>query len=209
MTPQTPSPLFSVEDITVQRGPMCLVRGLSLAVLPGEVLVLRGANGTGKTSLLRVLAGIARAAGGRIAAGGQDMAQDPSAYAQHVAYWGHKDGFKSDFSVAANLKQWCSLSGAPYQERVLETVGLGAHMDKPVRYLSAGQRRRLGLARLLSNQAQIWLLDEPFTALDSAGQALVLQRIQAHQSGGGCAILALHDPLEGIAHSRLTLGDAA
>lgn len=201
--------LFSIEDLTVQRGPLCLVQGLSLALAPGEVLVLRGANGTGKTSLLRVLAGIARPLSGRITAAQSDLQTDPATYANHIAYWGHKDGFKGDFSVSANIKQWCALSSAAYQPAILETVGLGEQADKPVRYLSAGQRRRLGLARLLSKPAQTWLLDEPFTALDSAGQALVLDRIKAHQAAGGCAILALHDPLEGIQHSRLILGDAA
>lgn len=209
MTSDIAHPLFAIDALTVQRGQNCLVHGLSLSLAAGGIVVLRGPNGAGKTSLLRVLAGIARPLSGTLRASGCSYHDDPAVYSKHVAYWGHRDGFKPEFSVTANLMQWCALAGRAFDASLLDIVGLEGKADTSARYLSAGQRRRLGLARLLGQNAKTWLLDEPFTALDTSGRALVIDLLEAHRKAGGGAILALHEPLDLQPHALLTLGHNA
>jgi len=202
-------PLFSVHDVSVARGERILVEQLSFFLGSGEILVLRGANGAGKTSLLRVLAGITPPQHGYVSVRDIRRNDAPVQFASHVAYWGHKDGFRPALTALANLEEWAGLHARGIPPDLLSRVGLSDKADTPVRFLSAGQRRRLGIARLFMQQADVWLLDEPFTALDSDARAGLLGIIQAHCAGGGCAILALHQPLEDIPHTVLTLGAAA
>lgn len=148
--------------------------------------------------MLRVLAGIAAPEAGAVHSG-------PA----HPAYWGHEDGFKGALTTLANLRQWLAFSGGGDALSLLARVGLEDRADVPVRFLSAGQRRRLGLARLLGQQASSWLLDEPFTALDADGRALVLGALEAHRASGGCAVLALHEGFDLRPHTTLTLDGGA
>ncbi|MEM6683282.1 MAG: heme ABC exporter ATP-binding protein CcmA [Pseudomonadota bacterium] len=202
-------PLLEADHVDIVRGDIALVRGLSLALDAGDLLVVRGANGAGKTSLLRVFAGITPPLAGSVRIAGMAQAQDPASTAQHCAYWGHRDGFRPGLSALDNLREWAALYGKAVPSQIFDAVQLTHKGQTPLRFLSAGQRRRLGLARLLLQEADIWLMDEPFTALDDAGRQTLMRLMKQHLAAGGCAVLALHEPLAGLPHRQLVLGDAA
>ncbi|MEM7570760.1 MAG: heme ABC exporter ATP-binding protein CcmA, partial [Pseudomonadota bacterium] len=197
MPPDSLSADFTVRDLTIDRGGVVLIDALSFGLSAGDMLVLRGPNGSGKTSLLRVLAGIGAAQSGAISACGVDQSDDAAGYGVLIGYWGHRDGLKEAQTALASLQQWQALSGqtlsAEDADAALEQVGLAGRADFPVRTFSAGQRRRLGLVRLLCKRAQVWLLDEPFTALDQDGRALLTSLFEEHRKTGGIIIAALHD----------------
>jgi heme exporter protein A len=159
----------------------------------GEALLVQGGNGAGKTTLLRVLAGLLRADSGTITIEGGDA--DAASRAQHIAYLGHLAGLKADLSALQNLHYLCGLHGKrPRQqpEAALAIVGLAGFEDAAVRTLSAGQKKRLGLARLWLSPAPLWLLDEPYANLDLQGITLVNRMVQAHLHEGGAALITTH-----------------
>lgn len=189
---------LTLDVLAVRRGERVLFDALDLTVRPGEAVVLTGANGAGKSSLLRAIAGLLTPEAGRIRFNdnGQDL--DPeTARTRHLHLIGHQDGFRSGRTAREELAfqvLWCG--GAPGGiDEGMRALGLEGLMDLEVRRLSAGQRRRLALARLLAAPRSVWLLDEPLSPLDARWRAEVGQLMQAHLAGGGILLAAVHDPL--------------
>jgi heme exporter protein A len=198
---------LSGSDLTCRRGGREVFRDLSFAVASGEALLLTGRNGAGKSSLLRMVAGLLRIAGGRLdLVGGAPDAE----IAEQAHYLGHLDAFKPALSVEENLAFWTGyLGGESKPSQALHAVGLGSLAGLPAGYLSAGQRRRLSLARLLAVARPLWLLDEPTSALDATAQAMLHDLMHAHLAAGGLIIAATHQPL-GLKDAReLRLGAPA
>jgi len=213
---------LTAEKLTVQRGSRRLVENLSFTVKAGQALALEGANGSGKTSLLRLIAGFLPAATGTVTLAGEGKEiSEPEERGRFIGWLGHHDALKASFTVSEQLAFFGKLYNAPSvggvaaatspvttgEEKrmaLLEQVGLTRQAELPCRYLSAGQRRRLALARLLLSQRPLWLLDEPFAALDTAGKALVARLIALHCGQGGMVIAATHDPL-GLGNAVLKL----
>lgn len=171
-----------VGDLACARGGVPVLEGLSFTVPPGAALVLRGANGSGKTTLLRVLAGLAPPLRGRI--------EGPEA-----AYASHADGIKATLTVEESLRFWAALFGTPWDERVLDAFDLRALRTRPGGTLSAGQQRRLGLARLAVTGRALLLLDEPTVSLDADSVTRLAGWLRDHLARGGLAVIATHVPL--------------
>lgn len=191
-------PELAGDSIGCIRGERCVFEQLSFRLGGGEALVLVGRNGAGKSSLLRILAGLLAPAAGRIAWNGTDISEDAESYRAGVRYVGHADAVKPALSAAENLHTWAVLWGgrAAATARVqaaLEHFGIGRLADLPGRWLSAGQRRRVALARLLLAPAPLWLLDEPRTALDADASVLLDQAVARHRAAGGMVVMALHE----------------
>jgi heme exporter protein A len=183
-------PSLRVEGLSLARGGRLLFEGLSFAAPPGAYIELRGANGAGKTSLLRALAGFLKPRSGLIACDGVAEA----ALALHFV--GHANALKPTASVRAHARYWTGLLGGAFDEaQVLSQVGLSGLEDRPARTLSQGQARRLALLRLLISPRPIWLLDEPAAGLDESGLGLVRDLVEAHRARGGVAIAAVHEAL--------------
>jgi heme exporter protein A len=170
-----------VNNLSCARGGVPVLAGVSFSVGAGQVLILRGPNGAGKTTLLRTLAGLQPALGGSVSANPDD-----------VALATHADGVKSALTVAENLRFWAAVHGQRDVAPAADAMNLTALQTRPAGQLSAGQRRRLGLARLLVTGRKIWLLDEPTVSLDAASVALFVQVISAHLAAGGLAVIATH-----------------
>ena len=183
------------------RSGLLLVDRLDFALSNGEALLLRGPNGTGKTTLLLTLAGIVAPLAGRFAADG------PGDELPLLHYCGHRNAIKPRLSVLENLAFWADLSGPTGlpPETALTEVGLDELAGLDAGYLSAGQSRRLALARLLVSLRPLWLLDEPTAALDDEGHALVARLLDKHLAQGGLAIAATHDPITLADPTRLRL----
>jgi len=173
--------LISVKNLTVARGGMPVLEGLTFDLSTGEILVLRGPNGAGKTTLLRTLAGLQPPYGGTVEAA-------PDA----VAYAAHADGLKSTLTVRENLMFWAGVYGGHDIEPALRDFNLASLSERPAGNLSAGQKRRLGLARLMVTHRPVWILDEPTVSLDVASVALFADAVKAHLASGGAAIIATH-----------------
>jgi heme exporter protein A len=184
-----------VSDLSCSRDERLLFSGLSFSVQRGQVLLLEGSNGSGKTSLLRILCGFREADAGELFWAGQAI--NESSYLADMAYVGHADGTKKELSVLENLQFALALnaSGAYSIEQALEKVELAGFDDNLVQTLSAGQKRRLSLARLLITHNILWILDEPFTSLDRQGIELIESLIAAHVQQGGMVILTSHHDL--------------
>jgi heme exporter protein A len=183
------------DGLVCERGGRQVFAGVSFAVSAGEALVVTGRNGAGKSSLLRVIAGLLRPAGGRIAMSGGD---DEASVAERAHYLGHLDAVKPSLSVGENLAFWTAYLGAPPAVPILpalQAVDLAALADLPAAYLSAGQRRRLSIARLLAAPRPLWLLDEPTTALDTVSQDRLAGLMRSHRAGGGIIVAAAHGPI--------------
>ena len=179
-------------DVAAWRGERLVLRGVSFAVAAGGALLVVGANGSGKSTLLRMLAGLKRPDAGQVLWRGQDTASDPALHAAEVAYLGHQDAVKPGLTVAENLAFAARGRGCA---DALAALGLLALADLPARFLSAGQRRRLALARLLVARRALWLLDEPTLGLDAGSVLLLGALLAAHRGAGGIVVAATHLPL--------------
>jgi heme exporter protein A len=187
------------------RGERLVFRDLDFAVPSGGALLLTGPNGSGKSTVLRLLAGLLRPAAGWLTWDGADAMADVPMHARRVAYVGHQDAVKPGLTTAENLDFAARLGGALVSE-ALAAMGLQELADLPARMLSAGQRRRLALARLALTRAPLWLLDEPTLGLDTASVARVGDMLGGHLGGGGIVVAATHLPLPLAAAMELRLG---
>jgi heme exporter protein A len=186
---------LSATDLTCRRGGREVFASISFSVAAGESLTIRGRNGAGKSSLLRMIVGLVRIAGGQLSLQGGDP---ELSLGEQAHYLGHLDALKPSLSVEENLRFWSAFLGAAAVDfsAPLRAVGLEALADLPAAYLSAGQRRRLSIARLLAVQRPLWLLDEPTSTLDAAAQARLGEIMRAHLAGGGIILAATHGPLQ-------------
>lgn len=186
---------LSATDLACRRGGREVFAGVSFSVAGGESLTIRGRNGAGKSSLLRMAVGLVRIAGGRLALEGGDP---ELTIGEQAHYLGHLDALKPSLSVEENLRFWSDFLGAAAVDlgEPLRAVGLDALADLPAAYLSAGQRRRLSIARLLAVKRPLWLLDEPTSTLDAAAQMKLGEIMRAHLAGGGIMLAATHSPLQ-------------
>ncbi len=173
--------MLTVTDLEISRGGRAVLEGVSFELVPGAALILRGPNGVGKTTLLRTVAGLQPAAGGHISGAGETM-----------AYAGHSDGLKSMLTVAENLAFWAAVFGRAGIGEALAAFDLRDLAERPAGTLSAGQKRRLGLARLMVTGRAIWVLDEPTVSLDAASVALFAGAVRRHLAEGGSALMATH-----------------
>ncbi len=192
------SALISGENLAVFRGEKLLFRNLDLALEEGQILQLLGANGSGKTTLLRALCSLVELEAGEIRWRGESISRVREQYYNEMLYAGHSDGLNGDMSAQENLTFTARLRGSdPARvEPAIARVGLQRQASLPCRSLSAGQRRRVGLARLLVSDAVLWLLDEPLTALDVAGRELVESLLAEQVDAGRSVIFTTHQPLQ-------------
>lgn len=188
---------LTAHDLTLWRGPFCLFDALSFGLGDGQALVIRGPNGSGKTTLLRVLCGLTRPEEGRVEWDGIPIEANRQDFGQALAYFGHALGLKADLTVTQNLTFSADLNGQPLDrfDEYLAALGLADCARLEVRYLSAGQKRRTALARVLLSNARLWIMDEPFTNLDVAGRDFVEARINAHLGDDGLVAVAAHHEL--------------
>ena len=191
------APTLTVRALCGQRGERPLFEGLSISVHPGDVVWLRGRNGRGKTSLLRILAGLSRAESGSLQTGDAAQASSGQAWRSHLVYIAHASALKDDLTVAENLRFFARLQGrhldAVDLQAALSTWGIAHLHDAPVRTLSQGQKRRTALGRLaLPHPPSVWLLDEPFDALDADGVATLNQLLAEQSRRGGSVVFTSH-----------------
>jgi len=197
-TPLQSTPLLEARDLTCIRGQRALFEGLSFGISSGECLHVSGENGVGKTSLLRLLSGLSRPELGEVLWDGKSIVSDSVSYRHQLLYMGHRDALKEDLTSLENLEMYAVLDNvALSQENALATLwrfGLRGREDLPVSCLSAGQKRVL-MARMITRQAKIWILDEPFNALDSNAVQILQKLIEEHIDAGGIVILTSHQAL--------------
>src|SRR5450755_4150344 len=187
-----------VEKVHVWRGDRHVLKGVSLEVRPGELMHVSGPNGAGKTTLLRVITGLLRPEQGSVAWRGKSIMTAPTDYQNELAYASHEPALKSDLTALENLRFMVGLRRrvtARELQASLERSGVAACADLPARVLSAGQRRRVAMARVIAMSATLWLLDEPFTNLDAAGSDLMSGLLQSHVERGGSAMVVAHHDL--------------
>jgi heme exporter protein A len=198
-----PPPTLSIEGLAIRRGERILFEGVGLSAETGTITLIRGPNGAGKSSLLLAISGVLHPAAGTIRyhRHGDDHELGPNLH-----FVGHQTGVKTRLTLAENLAFWASVfggSGGASPEAALEAVGLGGRGGLDAGYLSAGQTRRLALARLLVAPRTVWLLDEPTAALDAEGDGMVERLISGHAQAGGIAIVATHHDLDVQAPGRI------
>ncbi|RMG37219.1 MAG: cytochrome c biogenesis heme-transporting ATPase CcmA [Gammaproteobacteria bacterium] len=191
---------MEAREVCCSRGDRQLFRCLNFDLASGELMYLRGPNGSGKTTLLRTLAGLLRAETGEIRWDGKPIHQVREAYHHELLYLGHLNALKEDLNPVENLRMDAAVRANPLAEdaawQLLANIGLRGCEDLPVKYLSQGQKRRVALARLWVSRAALWILDEPFSALDVASVDALQAVIRAHLSRGGMAILTTHQEVE-------------
>jgi heme exporter protein A len=192
--------MLEAQDLTARRGDATLFAHLSLEARAGQALVVTGPNGRGKTTLLRILAGLTLPFEGTLRWRGETMPAHALALRRDVAYAGHATALKDELTAEENLASLVTLAGEPVDaralRRALDAVALERQAALPARVLSQGQRRRIGLARLALSRRPLWILDEPATALDTAGLALLATLLGKHLADGGIVVAATHHPLD-------------
>jgi len=204
---------LSAHTLMCERDDRVLFKDLSLQITNGDLVQLTGPNGAGKTTLLRLLAGLNQDFEGEVRWHGQPMSECYSAYAHQRLYMGHLPAVKKSLTPIENLRWLCANDASVSDDtlwQALEAVSLYGYEETPCLQLSAGQQRRVALARLCVSRAPLWILDEPFTALDAAGVAWLEAQLQAQVARRGAVIITSHHALQGIPGLRqLALGDAA
>jgi heme exporter protein A len=201
----SPADGLCVEGVHVWRGDRHVLKGVSLTLRPHELLHISGPNGTGKTTLLRVASGLLRPEQGTVAWLGKSIASVRSEYQWALAYASHEPALKGDLTALENLRFMVGLkrrATAAELRASLDLTGVAGCADLPVRVLSAGQRRRVVMARVLAMRASLWLLDEPFTNLDTAGSELLATLLAKHVNDGGLALVVAHHELKVAASLR-------
>jgi heme exporter protein A len=197
--------VLSSENLACVRGERLIFSGIEFALGAGEVLVVTGANGSGKTSLLRIVCGLLEAAAGEIRWNGSSARALGDDFFAELAYLGHHNGLKDDLSATENMQVWAGVSGITVDRaaarQALARMGLAGREDLPVRWLSQGQKRRAAIARLLVAERPLWVLDEPFAGLDRASTVTVEALLQEHLADGGMAILTTHQDIGAVAAS--------
>jgi heme exporter protein A len=192
--------VLEVRDLECVRGDHRLFAGLGFSLQAGELLYLRGSNGSGKTSLLRTVCGLMAPAGGEVLWKGKDIRKQRDEYHHALTYLGHVNGIKGELTGFENLRIACALAGQAASDDeiydALTEVGLGGREDLPTQVLSQGQKRRVALARLLLSRAELWVLDEPFTALDVGAVAQLAKLIEVHLQKGGLAMFTTHQAVD-------------
>src|ERR1700692_3615604 len=189
---------LGVEKVHVWRGDRHVLKGVSLGLRPRQLLHVSGPNGTGKTTLLRVVCGLLRPEQGGVSWQGKPIASVRSEYQSALAYASHEPALKADLTALENLRFAVGLKRRVTADELrgsLDRTGVASCADLPARVLSAGQRRRVSLARVLAMRASVWLLDEPYANLDAAGSDLVSELLQAHAQEGGLALVVAHRDL--------------
>jgi heme exporter protein A len=191
--------MLEVINLTCVRGTRRLFKDLNFSASEGELVELRGPNGSGKTSLLRILCGLAAPAAGEVRWQGKNIQKLGDEYYASLAYLGHQNGVKDELTAIENLRISSAVSGTPLAageaKEILQRVGLLPQQHLPARVLSAGQRRRLGMTRLLTSSARLWILDEVLTSLDDTAMNLSREFITEHLQKDGIAIVATHQNL--------------
>lgn len=211
-----PSVLLQAADLTVWRGDYPLFESVSLHIAAGEILQIEGNNGAGKTTLLKVLCGLVLADEGDVSWRGESCRRNATAFHLETLYLGHKPGLKQELSAIENLRSLVGLrtvladdsADAALDVRILaalEYLQVAERAELPCNVLSAGQRRRVALARLLLSDARLWILDEPMTALDQEGRDRVQSMMQQHLAQQGAIIYTTHQPLQGFGRRNRTL----
>ena len=200
-----PPAAFSGRSLACRRGERLVFAGLDFTLPAGGALVLTGPNGSGKSSLLRLMAGLGRPEAGTLAWDGTPVREDSAAHRARLHFVGHQDAMKPVLTVAESLAFWAGMRGGNSVAAGLARFRLTPLADWPCRLLSAGQRRRLVLARLVASPAPLWLLDEPLTGLDADGFADLVAAIGEHRAEGGRVVLSTHAPLPLAGAQELSL----
>ncbi len=192
-------PLLEGRSLAALRGERLIFTGIDVTLAPGELLKLVGRNGAGKSTLMRMIAGLVTPFAGQVTWRGNPVGDDRDGFCAEMIYAGHQDGLKTALTAAENLALFGRLRGAESRsaDHALAAFGIGDLSDLPVRFMSAGQRRRVSLARLLVAPARLWLLDEPLTALDTGAIEQLGAVVDAHRTDGGMVIAATHADLPG------------
>ncbi|MEI8643018.1 cytochrome c biogenesis heme-transporting ATPase CcmA [Pseudoalteromonas sp. Hal040] len=190
--------MLHIKAVTCIKQDRCLFADLNFSLKSGQIMQLAGPNGAGKTSLLRIIAGFAMADEGDVFFQERSISKYYDEYAQELLFIGHKTGVNTQLTALENVAFWLKINGYDNKQDlypILAKIGLVGLEDVPVRMLSAGQQRRVALVRLWLNSAKLWILDEPFTALDKSGVAFLQERFVEHLNAGGAILLTTHQDL--------------